>query len=443
MSCPHRGLAVRTIQVLALALSAAAPAHAAGPITIGEGTGPASPYPSTFEVRTASPFVEDVDVRIENLDHPLPDELDILVVGPGGQAVSLISDVGARNSVCIPDLRFSDQATVPVPAGDLPCDGTYLPTDDDSDPLDLDVFPAPAPAASFGSSLAVFNSLDPNGIWSLYVVDDTLDDGGSIGEWWPRVETRPPGLVRLPLQMRVSERQGAVSLRVRRSGGSAEAPLRAGSVSWTAGPCPEAPPSGVLAGWDPGVAATADQDFTPAQGTLALAPAETEKTIGITLTDDRVPEGIECFAVRLGGPSGDTALGLNPSGNPPVAYVSISDDDPRASAPSVKARGPQRVLRNKAVIVTATSRTDGTLTATGTIPLPPRAAAALRLKPATANVTAGQPVALRLGLAKKARRAIKRILARKRALTAKVKVTATDLGGGRATKTLRVKLRRR
>lgn len=97
----------------------------------------------------------------------------------------------------------------------------------------------------------------------------------------------------------------------------------------------------------------------------------------------------------------------------------------------------------------ASSAADGTLTANGTIALPRRAAANVRLKPATANVLARQRVTLKLGLSKKVRRAVKRAFARKRALkrkpvlTATVKVVATDLAGGQAGKTVRIKLRRR
>jgi uncharacterized repeat protein (TIGR01451 family) len=58
--------------------------------------------------------------------------------------------------------------------------GTYAPTDyEPGDP-----FAPPAPAGAAGSTFAIFNATDPQGIWSLYVVDDTTGDAGSIAGGW-------------------------------------------------------------------------------------------------------------------------------------------------------------------------------------------------------------------------------------------------------------------
>jgi hypothetical protein len=94
------------------------------------------------------------------------------------------------------------------------------------------------------------------------------------------------------------------------------------------------------------------------------------------------------------------------------------------------------------VIVMARSRAYGTLAGRGTIALPRHSAAAIRLKPASASVTAGQPVALKLRLSKKALRAVRRAFARQRILKANVTVIATDLAGGRAARTVSIRLRR-
>jgi uncharacterized repeat protein (TIGR01451 family) len=47
-----------------------------------------------------------------------------------------------------------------------------------------DAFPAPAPPAPWGASLAVFTNTNPNGLWSLYVVDDLQIMSGVINRGW-------------------------------------------------------------------------------------------------------------------------------------------------------------------------------------------------------------------------------------------------------------------
>jgi hypothetical protein len=62
---------------------------------------------------------------------------------------------------------------------------------------DADVFPPPAPASPPASlvQLKSFNGLDPNGTWSLYVVDDASDEVGTIaGGWELAVSTSRPAV---------------------------------------------------------------------------------------------------------------------------------------------------------------------------------------------------------------------------------------------------------
>lgn len=86
--------------------------------------------PSTIRVDAPGRVVTDVDVDLRLSHESFPD-LDVLLVGPDGRSVVLMSDVacgtvGARN------LRFDDEAEGDVPAlAVLPPAGTYRPTNID------------------------------------------------------------------------------------------------------------------------------------------------------------------------------------------------------------------------------------------------------------------------------------------------------------------------
>ena len=94
-------------------------------------SGSATPYPSQLAVDHPGPVV-DVNVSLL-LSHTRPDDLDLLLVGPQGQAVVLMSDAGGANAV--EDLRIDidDEVDQAMPDDD-PLDGTepeFEPTDYD------------------------------------------------------------------------------------------------------------------------------------------------------------------------------------------------------------------------------------------------------------------------------------------------------------------------
>ena len=47
-----------------------------------------------------------------------------------------------------------------------------------------DAFPAPAPSGPFGAPLAAFNGMSADGVWRLFVFDDSLFAGGSTDQGW-------------------------------------------------------------------------------------------------------------------------------------------------------------------------------------------------------------------------------------------------------------------
>ena len=154
-------------------------------ISIPDGSG--SPYPSSITVGGMSGVISKVIVKLNGLKHTYPDDIDILLVGPGGQMVMLMSDAGYSRDVVNVNLTF-DSATGTAPAlsdsGQI-SSGTYRPTNYGT----TDSFSAPAPAGPFGASLSAFNGTSPNGSWNLFVNDDEALDVGSIASGWELIIT--------------------------------------------------------------------------------------------------------------------------------------------------------------------------------------------------------------------------------------------------------------
>jgi subtilisin family serine protease/subtilisin-like proprotein convertase family protein len=151
--------------------------------------GAASPYPSNITVSGRSGLISEVTVYIQGLAHTWPSDIDVLLVGPGGQNVILMSDNGGSATITGVNLTFNDGAAGFLPASGQITSGTYKPSNNGAG----DTFPAPAPAGPHGTALSVFASTDPNGTWSLFVVDDEAGDTGQIaGGWALAITTTDP-----------------------------------------------------------------------------------------------------------------------------------------------------------------------------------------------------------------------------------------------------------
>ncbi len=148
------------------------------PITINDDT-TATPYGSPIEVTHAG-AITDVDVRLWDITHSFNDDIDVLLVGPGGQQVTLMSDAGDGFSMAGKDLTFNDEAGGDLPAAGAFSSSTYRPTNYSG----TDSFPSPAPDDTGNTSLSVFDGTSPVGTWNLYVVDDEGIGGGEIAGGW-------------------------------------------------------------------------------------------------------------------------------------------------------------------------------------------------------------------------------------------------------------------
>lgn len=139
--------------------------------------GTATPYPSTINVSGLGSSVSAITVTLTNMNHTFLADVDILLVGPTGAGVILMSDVGGINIVNA-TLTFNDAAATGLPTTIVT--GTYRPTNNGAG----DFFPAPAPSGSFTTALSTFTSTNPNGTWSLFVRDDASADTGAITGGW-------------------------------------------------------------------------------------------------------------------------------------------------------------------------------------------------------------------------------------------------------------------
>jgi subtilisin-like proprotein convertase family protein len=154
----------------------------------------ASPFPSNVQVSGLQSSVTDVNVTLHGFSHSAPGDVRALLVGPHGQTTLLMHEAGVDNAVTNLTLTFDDSA-----AGVLPntlVSGTFKPSQENTAcgyPASLS-FPGPAPAGPYGSALAGFNGVDPNGVWSLYVVDDAHIDTGSISGGWSLDVAAPPAV---------------------------------------------------------------------------------------------------------------------------------------------------------------------------------------------------------------------------------------------------------
>ncbi len=153
-----------------------------GPIVIRDfvvSPGLADPYPSTIEVFGMPTVFQSIAVTLTGLSHTYPDDIDILLVGPGGQTVVLMSDAGGSAEAASISLTFTDSAADPITDLGTLSGGSYRPINYEGP----DAFGAPAPSGPYGTTLSAFASTDPNGTWRLFISDDTRADSGSLQSW--------------------------------------------------------------------------------------------------------------------------------------------------------------------------------------------------------------------------------------------------------------------
>ena len=143
---------------------------------------PAAPYPSNIFVSGLAGTISTVTLQLNNLSHPRSDDLDLLLVGPTGAQLIVMSDSGGLTAASNVNLNLADAGASLLPDATALSSGTFKPTNYDT----LETFPASAPAGPYNNPApagaatfsSVFANTNPNGAWSLYLVDDS---SGGVG----------------------------------------------------------------------------------------------------------------------------------------------------------------------------------------------------------------------------------------------------------------------
>jgi hypothetical protein len=192
------------------------------PITIND-MAPASPYASHIFVSGLTGPITNIKVKINGFNHTKPDNVDMLLVAPNGANLIIWSDAGGAIPAFNSNIILDDAAPALIPpAGIIP--GVYKPTDYDFG----DIFPAPAispmafaPPAGTGTLASIFNGINPNGVWSLYVFDDEPGNVGNIQSWCLEITSDVPPVITCPAAITVNNDAGLCSASVALTGTNA------------------------------------------------------------------------------------------------------------------------------------------------------------------------------------------------------------------------------
>jgi uncharacterized repeat protein (TIGR01451 family)/uncharacterized delta-60 repeat protein len=152
-------------------------------IVINDNTA-ATPYPSTININGLAGLVTKATVTLSNVNHTWPRDITVLLVSPTGQKSYLMAKCGSSFTVDNGNLTFDQSAANTLTNGQSGgiVSGTYRPTCYAR--ITPPFPPALTPPPPYSTNLSIFNGNNPNGAWSLYVIDDTLGNSGVISNGW-------------------------------------------------------------------------------------------------------------------------------------------------------------------------------------------------------------------------------------------------------------------
>jgi hypothetical protein len=185
---------LRVVQLLTCVLGATAAGWATttfsntNPITLPStsvAAATATTYPSNIFVTGLSGTLTDVTVRLSNWTEPDPEDIYFELIAPTGADLEFLGGVGGVNAFSNVTINLDDSGSS-VPTTTL-TSGTFKPTVLLGTCETLPSLGSPNCAATVGTSTFanIFDGIDPDGTWSLYIDDPfTGDSAGSISNGW-------------------------------------------------------------------------------------------------------------------------------------------------------------------------------------------------------------------------------------------------------------------
>jgi Ca2+-binding RTX toxin-like protein len=182
-----------------------------------------------------------------------------------------------------------------LPDEGLITSGSYKATDFETG----DFFNTPAPGGPYGTDFSVFNGINPNGTWSLYVVDDVGGDAGTIaGGWSLNIGTASTAPTLAIAATNANQTEGnsgskAFTFTVTRAVNT----TGANNVNWAV--------------TGSGTSAANATDFVGGvlpSGTVSFAAGETSKVITVNVQGDTTVEPNENFTVTLSNPTNGATI---------------------------------------------------------------------------------------------------------------------------------------
>jgi hypothetical protein len=162
--------------------------------------GPANHFPSTIDVAGLSGTVTKATVTLIGYDSGSPDDTDMVITGPNGQQVMLMSDACGLNPSEVDNGNWTfDDSALTFLSNPGPCpssqEASFKPSNylgDTPDPGDDELGPG-GPTPPYANAMSFFNGASPNGAWNLFVFDDnSAFVGFTIPGWALTLEIQPP-----------------------------------------------------------------------------------------------------------------------------------------------------------------------------------------------------------------------------------------------------------